>query len=99
MRVQILRPALQDMESSYRFYECQEKGLGSYFRRCIEEDLMLLRTSGGIHSKLNGYHHAISRIFKSVIYYQIVAGIVIVFAILDGRIDPKKRDRILKRRQ
>jgi hypothetical protein len=99
MRIQILEPALQDMERSYRFYERQQRGLGAYFRECIREDLVLLRSTAGIHSKVRGFHHVISEVFKSVIYYKKNESIAVVFAILDGRIDPKRRDRLLKRRQ
>jgi hypothetical protein len=99
MRIEVLESALQDMENSYRFYERQQSGVGAYFRKCIEEDLLLLKSTAGIHSKVSGFHHVISEVFKSVIYYKLNGNTVIVFAILDGRIDPKKRERLLKRRQ
>jgi hypothetical protein len=99
MKVVVLAAALQDMEKSYRFYERQQRGLGTYYRRTVEEDVVVLGETAGIHSRVCGYHHAICSVFKSVIYNDIIAGVAVVFAILDGRIDPGKRDRILRRRR
>jgi hypothetical protein len=98
MKVQVLRPALRDMHSSYRFYERQDLGLGSYFRECIDQDLISLQATAGIHSLHRGYHHVRSEIFQSILYYRIILNKVVVFAILDARISPQTRDRILSRR-
>jgi hypothetical protein len=98
MKVQVLRLALRDMQSSYRFYERQDQGLGSYFRECIDQDLISLQATAGIHSLQRGYHHVRSKIFQSIIYYRIIDNKAVVFAILDGRISPQTRDRILTTR-
>ncbi|OYW31193.1 MAG: hypothetical protein B7Z47_01805 [Chthoniobacter sp. 12-60-6] len=98
MKVRVTGDALKDLQDSYDFYEKQEKGLGSYFRRCIEQDLQGLRNTGGIHRQMRGYHHVKSKIFNSIFYYRIEQQTVVVMAILDGRIDPTTRDRVLTQR-
>lgn len=99
MRIQVLRLALEDLKKSYHFYERLEKGLGSHFRTCLEQDLVLLKNTAGVHRKIGNYHHVNAKVFKSIIYYRIIQDRAVVFAILDGRIDPVKRDRILNRRR
>lgn len=99
MRVRVTTDAFDDLESSYEFYEKQEKGVGAYFRDCIEQDLIDLRRTAGIHRKIKGYHHANSKIFNSIIYYRIEPDAAVVVSILDGRIRPSKCDRILKSRR
>jgi hypothetical protein len=44
MKIRILGAAQQDLVSGFRFYEAQEKGLGSYFLEPIRH-----RTIDGIH--------------------------------------------------
>jgi hypothetical protein len=98
MRIRVTSDALDDLDYSYAFYEKQEKGIGSYFRECIEQDLNDLRRTAGIHSKIKGYLHVNSKIFNSIFYYRMEPGAAIVIAILDGRIHPYKRNQILKTR-
>lgn len=98
MRVRVSSDALEDVQDSYNFYERQEKGLGGYFRRCIEQDLENLRQTAGIHRKIRGYLHVNSKIFNSIIYYRLEPSTAVVLAILDGRIDPATRDRVLSQR-
>ena len=95
MRIRVTSDAFSDVEDSYAFYEKQEKGLGSYYRACIEQDLLSLSDQAGIHSKIKGYHHMNSAVFQSIFYYRIQAEEVVVVAILDGRIDPATRDDLL----
>lgn len=99
MKVLVTSDVLGDLQQSYAFYERQQKGLGSYFRQCITEDLTELQMTAGIHSAIRDYLHVNSRKFNSIIYYRIENDIAVVKAIVDGRIAPGKRDRILKRRE
>jgi len=99
MRVQILRGAFEDLQKSFHFYEQQEKGLGSHFRQSLERDLIQLGATAGIHHKIGKFHQVNAQVFKSIIYYRVIENRAVVFAILDGRIDPAKRDRILNRRK
>ena len=98
MKVSVSSDALGDLHKSYAFYERQEKGLGSYFRICIAQDLLGLETTAGIHSMIRGYHHVNSKHFQSIIFYSVEIGEAEVKAIFDGRINPSKRDHILKGR-
>ncbi|SKA98683.1 hypothetical protein SAMN02745166_02837 [Prosthecobacter debontii] len=98
MKVLVTSDALGDLQQSYAFYERQEKGLGTYFRQCITKDLTDLQMTAGIHSAICGYLHVNSVKFNSIIYYRVEKHIAVVKAIVDGRIAPEKRDRILKRR-
>ena len=99
MTVQVIRAAKADIASSYRFYEKQQKGLGDYFVECILTDIAELEKTGGIHRKNRGYHHVNSKRFQSVLYYRMLGETVILTAIIDGRINPAKLDRILSRRR
>ena len=98
MRVRVTSDALQDVQESYDFYEQQEKGLGSYFRRCIEQDLQSLCKTAGIHSQIHGCHHVNSKVFNSIFYYRMEPHTAVVLANLDARIDPSARDRVLSHR-
>ncbi len=98
MIVKVTSDALGDVQDSHAFYEKQTDGLGSYFRSCLEQDLVDLQHTAGIHSKIHGYHHVRSKVFQSILFYRTQAGIAIVMAVLDGRIDPSQRDRILLKR-
>jgi len=97
MMVKVTSDALNDLQDGYGFYEKQEKGLGSYFRHCIEQDLLELRGTAGIHRQIRSYH-ANSKTFNYILYYRMNQNTATVMAILDGRIDPSTRDRILRQR-
>lgn len=98
MTVRVTSDALDDLQDGYGFYEKQERGLGSYFRQCIEQDLLELRRTAGIHRKIRGYHHVNSKVFNTILYYRTDQNTAAVMAILDGRIDPATRDSILSQR-
>lgn len=98
MKVRVTSDALNDVQDSYDFYEQQEQGLGTYFRRCLEQDLESLRKTAGIHSKIRGYLHVNSKTFNSIFYYRMEQQTAVVMAILDARIDPAIRDRLLTQR-
>lgn len=99
MKVLVTSDAIEDLLHTYAFYEKQQTGLGSYFRECIANDLKKLQMTAGIHSLIRGYHHVNSEKFNSILYYRVENQIAVVKAIVDGRIAPGKRDRILKRRR
>ena len=99
MNVQVTSDAFADVQDGYDFYERQENGLGTYFSRCIEQDLKELRITAGIHRKIRGYHRVNSQIFNTILYYRMDQDTAIVMAILDGRIDPTTRDNILQDRR
>lgn len=98
MKVVVAAGAKIDIAKSYSFYEKQSVGWGSYFRKCIIEDLFQLEVTAGIHRIISGYHHVKSANFNSILYYRVEPNKIIVVAILDGRMNPDKRDRILTTR-
>lgn len=98
MILDVIQAAKKDVAASHRFYEKQQKGLGDYFLECILNDIAELAKTGGIHRKIRGYHHVNPKRFQSILYYRVTGDTVTVTAIIDGRMDPTKRDRILSRR-
>jgi len=98
MTLEVIQAAKSDVADSYHFYEKQQQGLGSYYRECILAYLYELTETAGIHRRIHGYHYVNSKRFKSILYYRINDQTATVVAILDGRINPRKRDRILQNR-
>ena len=88
MRVRILSVAEEDLEEGFRFYESQLPGLGSYFLDSLYSDIDSLAYFGGIHQVVFGYHRQLSKRFPFAVYYRIIDGAVVVFAVLDCRRDP-----------
>ena len=97
MKVRILSPAERDLEDGYRFYESQSLGLGSYFLDSLYSDIDSLSYFGGIHQVVFGYHRQLSKRFPLAVYYRIIDGAVVVFAVLDCRRDPSWiRERLME---
>ena len=94
MKIKILQVALDDLTYGYKFYECQETGLGEYFLDSLYSDIDSLLISAGIHSIHLGMFRLLSKRFPFAIYYAIQDKIVIVTAVLDCRYNP---DTIQKR--
>jgi hypothetical protein len=88
VRIDILPEARDDLLAGFRFYERQARGLGSYFREWILEDIDSLAVHGGVHAKVFGYHRSLSKRFPFAIYYRVEANVVRVRAILDCRRNP-----------
>ena len=97
MKVRILSPAERDLEDGYRFYESQSLSLGSYFLDSLYSDIDSLSYFGGIHQVVFGYLRQLSKRFPFAIYYRIIDGAVVVFAVLDCRRDPSWiRERLME---
>ncbi len=88
MQVKILSVAEGDLEDGYHFYELQSPGLGSYFLDSLFSDIDSLAFYGGIHQMFLGYHRQLSKRFPFAVYYRIIDGRVVVFAVLDCRRNP-----------
>jgi hypothetical protein len=88
VRIDILPEARDDLLAGFRFYERQARGLGSYFRECILEDIDSLAVHGGVHGNVFGYHRSLSKRFPFAIYYRVEANVARVRAILDCRRNP-----------
>ena len=98
MKVEILPEARDDLLGGFLFYERQSRGLGTYFRDSLLEDVDSLAVYGGIHAKALGYHRRLSKRFPFAVYYRVEADVVRVRAILDCRQSPSWIRRRLRGR-
>jgi plasmid stabilization system protein ParE len=73
VRIEILPEAQDDLIDGFRFYQRQAPGLGTYFRESILSDVDALAVQGGVHTKVFGYHRALSKRFPFAIYYRVEA--------------------------
>ena len=96
MRIKILESAIQDLIQGHRFYERQERGLGSYFIDSLFSDIDSLQVFAGIHSIHFKKYRLLSKHFPFAIYYTIRNDIILVHAVLDCRQDPFKTMSRLK---
>jgi len=95
MTVKILDEAEQDLADGYRFYECQQPGLGDYFLDSLFSDIDSLQLSAGMHFRYFGYHRLLSKRFPWAIYYRVARKTARVYAVLDCRRNPATiRDRL-----
>ena len=96
MKLEILEPAEQDLIRGYLFYERQAEGIGHYFLDCLYSEIDSLLHCAGIHRKQFGYYWMLSKRFPFATYYQVESEMIVVYAILDCRQDPRKRSKCLK---
>jgi hypothetical protein len=90
MRIKILESAVQDLLQGHRFYEQQERGLGSYFIDSLFSDIDSLQVFAGIHSIHFNKYRLLSKRFPFAVYYALKDDIILVHAVLDCRQDPFK---------
>lgn len=95
MKVRILASAKRDIIRMHGFLEGQQKGVGDEFRNAIGLELKALGQTAGIHSTRHGYHQVIVRLYHTLIYYRVINDTACVSMIVDGRMDPLKRERRL----
>lgn len=88
MKVTILDVAERDLEEGHHFYERQSPGLGASFLDSLYADIDSLAYYGGIHHQVFGYHRLLSHRFPFAVYYRVLAGDVLVTAVLDCRRNP-----------
>ena len=93
----IIRPsALDDLESSARFYNSSRVGLGDYFLDSMYAEIGSLEIYGGIHPiRYSHYRHIADR-FPFAVYYKIEQNTVIVNRVMDMRRDPEYIKRQLE---
>lgn len=97
MKIEILASAEKDLEEGYHFYEERGPGLGSYFLDSLYSDIDSLAYFGGMHRVVFGHHRLLARRFPFAVYYRIIDGAAVVFAILDCRRNPSwTRERLIK---
>ena len=72
------------------FYGDIDPNLATYFHDSISADIDSLLLYAGVHAKLDGWHDTFASRFPFVIWYGVIEGIVVVYAVLDGRRDPEQ---------
>ncbi len=89
MKVIISGSTRGDLVEGFDFYEDQESGAGWYFLECIYAEMDSLKITGGIHSKpFKRHHRVVCQRHPFGIFYKLVAGDVVVEAVLDSRRNP-----------
>ncbi len=89
MKIRIFDNAKFDLLDGFEFYECQQKGVGSYFLDSLYSDIESLTLYAGIHTKKFGeFYWLLAKRFPYAIYYLLEHDIVSVYAVMDCRQDP-----------
>ena len=96
MKIKILDSATSDLMHGYRFYERQDDGLGSYFLDSLFSDIDSLLITAGMHRKRFGKNRLLSKRFPFAVYYTVHDEVVLVWAVLDCRQDPRNITARLK---
>lgn len=96
MKIKILESASKDLKKGYLFYEKISPGLGNYFLDSLFSDIDSLLLYAGIHSIHYGKYRLLAKRFPYAIYYGIEDELIIVYAILDCRQDPKRIEKLLQ---
>ncbi|MEQ1529416.1 MAG: type II toxin-antitoxin system RelE/ParE family toxin [Methylococcales bacterium] len=89
MNLKILPSANEDLINGYHFYEQQTPGLGSYFLNSLFSDIDSLIIYHAVHVKFfDKYYRLLSRLFPFSIYYTVENQDIIIYAVLDCRMNP-----------
>ena len=89
MSIRILDAASCDLIEGYHFYEKQDTGLGEYFIDSLFSDIDSLQIYAGIHPVFfESYHRMLAKRFPFAVYYRIVDGDALIYAVLDCRRNP-----------
>jgi hypothetical protein len=86
-----LRPtAREDIFAAGRFYDTQEGGLGDQVTDFLQDRVMELELTGGMHPQRGGFHQMVVQgtFPYYVIYYSLELDGVHVRAVMDHRRDP-----------
>jgi hypothetical protein len=96
MKREILPSAEGDLVDGCWFYEKQKTRLGHYFRESLMGDIESLRSCGGVHRRVFGWHRRLARRFPYAVYYSVHERSFLVRAGLDCRRDPSWTRRTLR---
>jgi len=99
MRIKLSGGAMRDLERGCDFYRNIDTNLAIYFYDCLASDIDSLLLHAGVHASVDGWHYTFSKRFPFVIWYGIKDGLVIVYAVLDGRSESSGNDAILRQRR
>jgi len=89
MNIKILESASRDLKNGYSFYESISPNLGSYFLDSLFSDIDSLQLYAGIHSIHYKKYRLLSKRFPFAIYYDVKDELIIIYAVLDCRQNPK----------
>ena len=86
MKVQISDEAERDLVDGFWFYENQNEGLGSTFRKSMKRDIRSLEIHGSSHSMKYGYHRLVCGKFPFCLFYRVESSsLLTVIAIFHQR--------------
>ncbi|MEQ1559524.1 MAG: type II toxin-antitoxin system RelE/ParE family toxin [Methylotenera sp.] len=87
-RIQILTDAENDLVVGRKFYDKYGKNIGDYFWDSLLSDIESLSLFAGFHRKEFGFFRLSSKRFPYVIYYDVLADLVSIVAVLPVRRNP-----------
>ena len=88
MTIQLHPQASADILRGITFYDAQSYGLGAYFQTMVISAMDSLQFFPAIHAKVRGYHRMLVDKFPYAVYYKIFDDKVVVFSVLDMRMNP-----------
>ena len=88
MKIRLHEQARLDIQRGISFYEAQSSGLGNYFQSEIIAAIDSLRFFPAMHPMVRGYRRMFVGKFPFAIYYKITPDAVIVYSVLDARMNP-----------
>jgi hypothetical protein len=72
MKVRVLRPAFEDLETGRGFYGRQDEGVGDYFFDSLFAEIDSLVLYAGIHPIRFGFHRLLAKRFPFAVYYRVI---------------------------
>jgi len=99
MKIKISAGAERDIADGCDFDHEIDPKLAMYFHDSISADIDSLMLYAGIHARVDGWHYAFASRFPFVIWYGVKGDTIIVYALLDGRREPKRNERMLRNRR
>ena len=90
MTIQLHPQVRADILRGIAFYDAQSQGLGAYFQTMVMSAIDSLQFFPAIHAKVRGYHRMLVDKFPYAVYYKIFDDKVVVFSVLDMRMNPDR---------
>jgi len=88
MTIQLHPQVNADILRGIAFYDAQSYGLGAYFQTMVISAIDSLQFFPAIHAKVRGYHRMLVDKFPYAVYYKIFDDRVVVYSVLDMRMNP-----------
>jgi plasmid stabilization system protein ParE len=84
----------RDIHAAYDWYECQRRGLGEEFLRCVDACLRGISREPELHEKVQGEcRRSLLRRFPYAVFYEYGKEVVTVYGVLHTSRDPEKWQR------